>query len=130
MEDDIFAVVGIPQLLWWWTADFALAGDIGRFSDRQIACALHFPTKPLEEIVQLLINSRWIYKSEKHRVIVCDWPKIAGDSVHRKLARERKLFADGTRPNTERLQPKERREIEAYWEERERTICAQNAHAS
>jgi hypothetical protein len=107
----IYSAVGLLELLWHFTAFYAPRGDIGRFSNQQIAAACGWDGDP-DALVKAFISARWVDTNKRHRLIVHDWPEHADDAVHMALARRVTRFADGTVPNMRRLNKKEREELE------------------
>lgn len=112
--------VGILHLIWEWTGERCPEGNIGKFADKRIADAAHWTGEPTS-FVQALIDSRWIDKSDEHRLLIHDWPEHCEDSIHIFLARHIRFFATGQMPKLSRLGKEERAQIE------ERYLCAQDA---
>lgn len=65
--------VGILEILWHTTAEYALAGDIGRLSDAEIAEAVFWEGKP-KALVDALSEARLIDRHPVHRLVIHDWP--------------------------------------------------------
>lgn len=103
--------VGFLELMWHWTARFAPPGDIGRWSDAEIAGALRWEGEPAV-LIGALLDSRFLDHDFNHRLIVHHWSEHADDAIHIALARRLETFADGTRPSTRRLSSKERETLE------------------
>lgn len=86
-----YSAVGILEMLWHFTAEFCLAGDIGRFSDEAIAKALcwdHASTM----LVSALVESRWLDRCKCHRLRIHDWKDHADQTVRRVLAKRHQDF--------------------------------------
>lgn len=77
--------VGILECLWHFTARFCPQGDIGRFTDSQIADWLEHPEPA--KLVSALVRSGWLDTCAERRLIVHDWHQHADDSVKKKLKR-------------------------------------------
>lgn len=103
-----YAAVGIMETLWLTTGREAPSGDIGKLSDEDIADAIGWNDDP-DLLISALVNCGWLDEDEQHRLLVHDWPEHCDDTVHVKLARARKLFANGTVPKISRL-PKDERD--------------------
>lgn len=86
-----YSAVGILELLWHFTAEFAPAGDIGRYADSAIANAIHW-TGSVDKLVRELIESKWIDVCPVNRLIVHDWCDHADDYTRKKLKRANKSF--------------------------------------
>ena len=91
--------VGILELMWHFTAEFAPQGNIGKHSDKAIAKAVGWqrPTgargvTPECKLSEALVASKWLEPHSIHRLIVHDWPDHADQSVTRKLARQKLDF--------------------------------------
>lgn len=111
--------VGVLEMLWHMTAQYAPAGDIGRFSNSAIARAVGWD-EPMDAdaLIKRLVEARFLDESKEHRLIVHDWPDHAEDSIHMKLGRARQLFADGTPPNLKRIPTQERTELAKFYKQR------------
>ncbi len=77
-----FQAVGLLECLWHFTATQAPRGDVGKWSDGQIAAALEWPGKP-EELIHALIEARWVDPCPVHRLLVHDWQHHADQTVKR-----------------------------------------------
>jgi hypothetical protein len=96
---DLSTAVGLLELLWHFTAKYAPQGDIGRYSDKQIAAALHWHRRsgkkgvPTEvRLRSALVQAEFMDTSLHHRLVVHDWNEHADQSVKRMLARRRLSF--------------------------------------
>lgn len=111
--------VGVLEMLWHMTAQYAPAGDIGRFSNSAIARAVGWDEpNDADALIKRLVEARFLDESKEHRLIVHDWPDHAEDSIHMKLGRGHQLFADGTPPNLKRIPAQERTELEKFYKQR------------
>lgn len=137
LEISISHAVGILEVLWHFTAKYAIAGDVGRFDDEEIADAVYWEGDA-KKLVEALVDATWLDKSETHRLVIHDWFDHADDTVHLMLARRNEFFASGERPKIKRLSTKEREAIERKYQEADgrqekqdvRTAGAQYAHGS
>lgn len=102
--------VGALECLWHWTARYAPAGDVGRWSDAAIAAGVGW-AGDAAAFVAALHDAGWLDAHAGSRLIVHDWPKNCPDYIHRQLARALQTFADGTGPSLKRLSKKERAAI-------------------
>lgn len=82
---------GILETLWHFTAKHAIRGDIGRWTDEEIAEGIGW-TKDASELVSALVESRWLDRSDKYRLIVHDWHDHADDSVKKTLKNRGETF--------------------------------------
>lgn len=77
-----FQAVGLLECLWHFTATQAPRGDVGKWSDGQIAAALEWPGDPAALVVAL-VESRWLDRCARHRLVVHDWQDHADQTVKR-----------------------------------------------
>lgn len=73
--------VGTLELLWIATQKEAPRGDIGKFTDEDIAIAVHWDGDP-SELVEALVSSGWLDRHPVHRLLVHDWRDHAPRYVH------------------------------------------------
>lgn len=125
-----WGAVGILESLWHAARDYAPAGDIGRFSDADIAFYVGWEGDG-DTLVGALLESGWLEGSDQHRLVVHDWRDHCEDAVHMKLARATEVFADGTVPNMSRLGAQERGLCEQKYQcaNAARTANARQTHA-
>lgn len=104
---DRCVAVGILEGLWHFASDYTPAGDVGRFSDEEIAEAIGTSIEP-GRLVEALVSAAWLEHSDTHRLLVHDWHQHCEDSIHAKLARAGSLFANGATPSRSKLGKDER----------------------
>ena len=81
--------VGVLECLWHMAATEAPRGDIGRWSNEEIAVALEWPGEA-DELVDALVECRWLDRDPRHRLLVHDWSEHADRNVRRmSVVRER-----------------------------------------
>src|ERR1041384_3625999 len=68
--------IGRLQMLWWWCLDYAITGDLSRFTPAQIAAAMETPTGEGEKLVRALIETRWLDAAPRLRIH--DWWEHVG----------------------------------------------------
>lgn len=91
LEIPRYSAVGLLELLWHFTAEFALAGDVGRFSDDAIAQALCWDDASTK-LIDALVQSGWLDRCECHRLRVHDWNDHADQTVQRVLSKRNQGF--------------------------------------
>jgi hypothetical protein len=64
--------VGHLELLWYGTSRNCPAGDIGRFTNEEIAVLVDWEGDP-DELVNSLVETGWLDESPTHRLVVHDW---------------------------------------------------------
>lgn len=90
-------VRGVMESLWMATAINWPRGDIGRWTDEEIAVSIDYPGDP-GELVAALIKRRLLDEVGDGRLFVHDWHEHADSHVHARLARQAELFANGAPP--------------------------------
>jgi hypothetical protein len=78
--------VGILESLWHWAGRFAPQGDIGRFTDDDIAEAVYWPKEP-GVLIESLVESGWVDRDAAHRLLIHGWEEHAEESVRKYLKR-------------------------------------------
>ena len=75
-----YAAVGLLESLWHMTATQAPRGDIGKWSDEDIAANLEWPGDETE-LIEVLVGCGWLDEDPEHRLIVHDWDQHADSDV-------------------------------------------------
>ena len=78
--------VGIMVDLWNWTADYALMGDIGIYTDQDIAAGIGWEGDE-SELISALISSKWVDKCKEKRLIIHDWRTSCDDWIRKRMSR-------------------------------------------
>lgn len=84
-------LIGHLELLWMATAKNAPEGDIGRFSNEDIAIACYWENDP-DSFVNALVECGWLDPSEEWRLLVHDWAQHAPTWVGGNLKRHGRDF--------------------------------------
>jgi len=84
-------LVGHLELLWIATAKNAPEGDIGRFSNEDIAIACHWENDP-DLFVNAMVECGWLDASDEWRLVVHDWAQHAPTWVGGNLKRHGRDF--------------------------------------
>lgn len=127
---------GLLQSLWDFVAHNCPAGNIGRFTNHQIAVGLDWD-RDADELIEALSDPecQWLDQHLEHRLIIHDWPEHCEDSVHMALARKGGFFADGSAPRLNRFSKLEAKRIEEIYTSKtthahgERTASARKHHS-
>jgi len=77
-----YEAVGILESLWHFAANYAKRGDIGKWSNREIAAALDWRGDP-EALIEALTEAHWLDPSDEFRLTIHDWPDHADQTVQR-----------------------------------------------
>lgn len=89
--------IGILELLFHFTAQYAPEGNIGKYSDRRIAAALDWRGKPnisidkeAMRLIRALIDTGWIDSRSDHRLVTHDWQEHIDRATAQRLSRNGK----------------------------------------
>ena len=107
---------GIMESLWLVAGINFPRGDIGRWTDEEIAAAIDYPGDP-SALINSLTARRLLDKVTDGRLYIHDWHEHADSYIHAQLARSGKYFLDGSRPRIphERFDAFTRKRIEAEY---------------
>lgn len=83
--------VGTLELLWLSTQKNCPQGDIGKFTDEEIAIECEWEGNA-DELVEALAATGWLDRDPEHRLIVHDWEEHAPGWIKRQLKRHGKSF--------------------------------------
>ena len=99
-----YAAVGLLELLWHMTAQFAPEGDIGKFQDTDISLQLDWRGEPFR-LVSALVKCRWLDTDPKYRLIVHHWSAHSDSACDKYLADCGRHYADRQPPRRKGLLP-------------------------
>lgn len=105
---------GLLDTLWDFAVNNCPAGNIGRFTDDEIATGIDW-RGDATKLIETLVSVRWLDRHETHRIIVHDWPEHCEDRVKTALAKAGELFADGSIPSMTRMTIKDRKKAVAKY---------------
>lgn len=71
-------VVGVLESLWLFTMVNVPTGEIGRFSNEDIAAGIEW-SGDADQLIDKLIQSGWLHPSEEHRLVIGDRERILVD---------------------------------------------------
>lgn len=91
------AALGYVEALWHVTAEHAIAGDIGRMSDEDIAMEMFYTDDPAK-LIGSLQTAGFLDPHPIHRLVVHDWSQHAPNHVRLFLATNHLTFSDGNPP--------------------------------
>lgn len=118
-----YSAIGIVESLWHFTAKHATAGDVGKWSNDEIAVAIGWDGEP-DGLIVALVEARFLDEIDGPRLIVHDWPVHCEDGIHNALARRGEFFANGEAPRLTRLSKNEREQIESLYRVGESALSA------
>ena len=82
----LYQVRGLLDTLWSVTGDNAPFGDIGSFSNQEIARSLEWDGDP-DDLVAALLETRWLDGDSVCRLVVHDWSDHCEDRIKMRVAR-------------------------------------------
>jgi hypothetical protein len=83
--------VGVLESLFHATARYARRGDIGRFSDQEVADLCQWEGDA-GELVRALVAAGWVDECATYRLIVHDWKDHADETTKKSLTRSGEAF--------------------------------------
>lgn len=86
-------VIGHLELLWAWTGEHAVQGNIGKWPDGAIARACDWMGAP-GTFIEALVQAGLIDAHQEHRYVIHDWREHAPRWVKSKLSTLKLKFAD------------------------------------
>lgn len=86
-------VIGILESIWKLTRTSSQAGDIGRYSNEDIAAAIEY-AGDADELIDALVKSRWLDEDPEFRLIVHDWSQHVPNYLKGNFAKHDKTFVD------------------------------------
>jgi hypothetical protein len=102
-----YCALGLLEALLDWTFDYARAGDVGRFRDHDLAEAVGW-TKDAGELVNALVETRWLDRCPVHRLVIHDLADHASETWKQLMRRQHREFArtsPGPVPDESRTDP-------------------------
>ena len=109
-----YATTGVIEELRMLAISTAPGGDIGRYSNEELAIHLGWAGDP-DALFDALVECDVLDEHPTHRLIMRGWADIVPDFIHKRLAKAGKLFADETKPKTSRLTVEQREAAEAKY---------------
>jgi hypothetical protein len=94
--------VGLLELLFHFTAQYAPAGDVGRYTDKRIAAALDW-CGSVSKLIDSLVDSRWLDRHPVARLVLHDWADHADRTTLQKLNRSGKKPIQSPQEDTTNL---------------------------
>lgn len=82
-----YQAMGILETLWHLSGRYAPQGNVGKLTDDEIESWIGWDGEP-GALIAALIESRWIDKSSKHRLLIHDWSEHADNAT--KMSNKRK----------------------------------------
>lgn len=84
--------VGLLELLWHYAARYSPRGDVGRWTNKQIATGVHWQGDP-DALIAALLAAGWLEERPGLRLLIHDWHEHADEAVKKALSRAGLTFA-------------------------------------
>ena len=92
--------VGLLESLWVFCMANAMAGDIGRHSNEDIAAAIEWAGDP-DQLIENLIETGWLDRHQDCRLSVHDWDEHCPNFVKGVMAKKGKSFVSRPQPSSQ-----------------------------
>ena len=86
-------VIGLLESIWKLARTSAQAGDIGRFSNEDIAASIEYENDA-DELITNLVECGWLDVDEEFRLVVHDWSEHVPTYIKGNFAKHNRRFAD------------------------------------
>ncbi len=96
LDVDRPTALGYLTLLWDYTGEVAIQGNIGKWPNDVIAAACDWP-RGADEFIDALVAARWLDISKTHRLLIHDWADHRERWVAKKLERSKLVIIAPTR---------------------------------
>lgn len=83
--------VGIMEMLWHFTAEFAPRGDVGKYPDAEIEAACDWNGRK-GALIEGLLGAVWLDEHKEYRFVIHDWAVHAPEYVRKRLNRGQMTF--------------------------------------
>jgi len=90
-----YATAGLLECLWHFTAQCAERGNVGKYTDDDIAEAVGWEGDAAV-LVSALIRHKWLDECGTHRLVVHDWDQHADDATKKRVDRSGLTWAIST----------------------------------
>lgn len=108
---------GLLDTLWNFAGLNCPAGDLGRFTNDEIAVGIDW-RGDADKLINTLVELHWLDRDAERGLVIHDWREHCEDTVHKTLARRIELFASGHIPNLSRFTKEERTQLLSQYEDR------------
>jgi len=88
-----YAVMGVLEAIWELTGKHAPRGNVGKFSNQEIADDLGWEGDA-DKLIAALVTHRWIDACRTHRLVIHDWKDHAPDWLKKAVVRSGESWAE------------------------------------
>lgn len=93
-----YQAIGLLEAVWHLAARETPRGDIGRLSNEDIALGIGWTDEP-QALVDMLVEGKWLDRSDEHRLIVHDIHEHADEALRKLVARRGGFLSETNCPN-------------------------------
>jgi len=86
-------VIGILESLWKIGRTSAQAGDIGKYSNEDIAATMEYEGDH-DELIKTLVETKWLVEDDQFRLYFNDWSQHIPNYLKANFARHKRKFVD------------------------------------
>lgn len=97
LDAPLLLAVGVLESLWHFTSRYARRGDVGRFTNAEIAAGIHWHMPDPTRLIASLIKTGWLDEAPDGRLRVHDWEEHAENWVKGLVARTESGTKSGTK---------------------------------
>ncbi len=83
----LYQVVGLLEALWQFAATDAPLGDIGKFSNEEIAMAIEWQGDA-DQLIEALVSTDWLDSSDRHRLVIHHWHEHVPNYLKQRIQRQ------------------------------------------
>lgn len=123
----LWQVKGILQSIWDFTTENAMRGDIGRYTDAQIAMGIEYDGD-IHLLISTLVDEGWLDKGGSLRLVVHDWPEHCERWVKQRIERQGLGWAEND-PEFQKHQKHKSKNIENIEHEGETALGGAQRHS-
>jgi hypothetical protein len=99
LNESVRGIVGLLEMLWQATSKNCPCGDIGKFSNEDIAIMVDWEGDH-DALIEALVACKWLDECDENRLVVHDWEEHCPTYIRGNLARSRRDFAEPTKYGT------------------------------
>lgn len=82
-----YAAIGIMECLYHFTSRHAIAGDVGKWSDEEIAEAVGWPKSDASKLVDAMVFAKLVDRCQVNRLVIHDWKTHCDESTKKTMAK-------------------------------------------
>lgn len=84
--------LGVLETLWHFSGRYTPQGNVGKYADSEIEAWLEWGGGETGSLIQALVDSRWVDRDSRWRLLIHDWPNHADKATKQALNRSKLEF--------------------------------------